>query len=155
MLYCKYANNPIRISRVVLCVSVERERERGGGGGGKWKEKQREREEEGGAWNSGRVFFGRWEVKNDVTIMRVMMRLITAVLCTPSSPFFHLSHLLFSSRLVPFTLILNPNCPSLPSLSATPYPFLCLTCCPCTPSSLSPAHPTVRISLPLSLSLSL
>lgn len=41
-------------------------------------------------------------MKNDVTIMRVIISLIT-----------HLSHLLFSSCLVPFTLILNPNCLSL------------------------------------------
>ena len=46
-------------------------------------------------------------MKNDVTIMRVIICLIT----TPLS--LSLSHLLFSSRLVPFTLILNPNCLSL------------------------------------------
>ena len=39
MLYCKYANNPIRISRVELCVSVEREREREVGGKMKGKAK--------------------------------------------------------------------------------------------------------------------
>jgi hypothetical protein len=59
-------------------------------------------------------------MKNDVTIMRVIMSLIT--------------HLLFSSRLVPFTLILNPNCPS---LCSPIHPFLCLFFCPFS-LSLSP-----------------
>jgi len=44
-------------------------------------------------------------------------------------------HLLVSSCVVPFTPILNPNCPSLLlSLSAYPYPFLCLLCSSTIPS---------------------
>ena len=50
------------------------------------------------------------------------------------------SHLLFASCLVPFILILNPNCPSLPSFLLTSIPlFLCLIYClhACTSLSLS------------------
>ena len=76
-------------------------------------------------------------MKNDVTMMRVIISLITLF-------FTLLSHLLFSSRPVPITLILNPNCPSpslcpsLPFSLSIHYIHTDQCMCPCTiPFSLS------------------
>lgn len=105
----------------------EREREKGQWGGqgerekikergeeSRWKKGERKKEEGRGrvrAWNSGSYRY-TW-TKNDVTIMRVIISLITSyTLIYCSSPVSCLSHL-FSIRTAP--LLLLPF-----------YPFLCL-----------------------------
>ena len=108
-------------------IQRERERERT-----KAKKKSKEKgvsEKEEEAWNSGRFLGVANEKRRDDH----------EGYHEPHHPF---SHLLFPSRLVPFTLILNPNCPSLPVCALLNLFFLCLICYPCS-LSLSLSLPPI------------